>query len=350
MQPIQFGRREIVLTWPVKCRVGVRAAAITLVMLGGVLVLAAMSLVYGTMQVRLIDAVGAIFGQAEGMTRTVVVEWRLSRVVAAIVFGAGLGVSGAIFQSLTKNPLGSPDIIGFSSGAYTGALLVLLGTGAVSFAMVATGAIAGGLATAVIVYALAFRGGSKGFRLIIAGIALSAMLSSLNAMLLLRSDSDAAFSAAAWGIGSLNGVSWLHVAPASIVTLVLLLLSGLQTRALREIELGDDAAKAHGVSIERSRFLLIATAVVLTAVPTSVMGPVTFVALAAPQIARRLAGSSRSLIPAAVMGALLLLASDFLAQRAVKGTILPVGVVTLSLGGVYLVWLLFSQARKRQHD
>lgn len=347
MRPVPFGRREIVVKWPVKCRLGIRPLLAALAMAGAALVVALLSLLLGTLPVSLTDVAQALTGQAEGMVRTVVVDWRLPRAVAALVFGAGLGASGAIFQSLTKNPLGSPDIIGFSAGSYTGALLVLLGTGAVSFAAVASGAVAGGLVTAVLVYALAFRGGSKGFRLIIAGIGLSAMLGSFNAMLLLRSDSDAAYAAAAWGIGSLNGVSWAHVAPASVLMIVLLIASGLQTRSLREMELGDEAAKAHGVAVERSRFLLIATAVALTAVPTAVMGPVSFVALAAPQIAVRLAGPSRSLGPASAMGALLLLGSDFLAQRLVKGTIFPVGVVTLSLGGVYLVWLLFTQARKK---
>lgn len=233
---------------------GVKALLATLAMLGIVIALGVLSLMVGTMPVSVADVFRAIMGHAEGMVRTVVVEWRLPRAVAAMVFGAALGASGAIFQSLTKNPLGSPDIIGFSSGSYTGALLVLLGTGTVSFAAVASGAILGGIGTAVIVYALAFRGGSKGFRLIIVGIGISAMLGSFNSMLLLRSDPDAAFAAAAWGVGSLNGVSWEQVLPASVVAVVLLLGAMLQTRPLREMELGDDTAKAHGVAVEKAVF------------------------------------------------------------------------------------------------
>ncbi|CAH1219245.1 Ferric enterobactin transport system permease protein FepG [Paenibacillus sp. JJ-223] len=346
LRPVQAGRREWAVTWPIKIRLGVKALLATLAMLGIVIALGVLSLMVGTMPVSVADVFRAIMGHAEGMVRTVVVEWRLPRAIAAMVFGAALGASGAIFQSLTKNPLGSPDIIGFSSGSYTGALLVLLGTGTVSFAAVASGAILGGIGTAVIVYALAFRGGSKGFRLIIVGIGISAMLGSLNSMLLLRSDPDAAFAAAAWGVGSLNGVSWEQVLPASVVAVALLLGAMLQTRPLREMELGDDTAMAHGVAVEKSRFLLIATAVVLTAVPTAVIGPVSFVALAAPQMAKRLAGASRSLMPAAAMGALMMLGADFAAQRLIRGTVFPVGVVTLSLGGLYLVWLLFMQARK----
>lgn len=339
--------RELVITRLVAMRLGMKATIATLVMLGIILLLGILSLTVGTMQVSVSDVFRAINGQIEGIIRTVVVEWRLPRTLAAIVFGAGLGVSGAIFQSLTKNPLGSPDIIGFSSGSYTGVLLVLLGTGSISFVAVATGAILGGLGTAIIVYALAFRGGSKGFRLIIVGIAISAMLGSVNSVFLLRSEASAAFTAAAWGIGSLNEVSWAQVTPASIMVIVMVATAMLQSRPLREMELGDDTAKAHGVEVERSRLLLIATAVALTAVPTAVMGPVTFVALAAPQMAKRVAGASRSLFPAAAMGGLLLLGADFIAQRLISGTVFPVGVVTLSLGGIYLVGLLFMQARRR---
>lgn len=347
MRSAGSSRRELVLKWPVSIRIGLKATVASLIICGMVMGIGILSLMTGTMSLSVPDVLGALSGQAEGIIKTVVVEWRLPRAIAAIVFGAGLGVSGAIFQSLTRNPLGSPDIIGFSSGSYTGALLVLLGTGSISFIAVASGAILGGIGTAIIVYVLAFRGGSKGFRLIIVGIAISAMLSSVNSILLLRSEASAAFTAAAWGIGSLNEVSREQVTPASIMVIVMVATAMLQSRPLREMELGDDTARAHGVSVEKSRILLMATAVVLTAIPTAVMGPATFVALAAPQMAKRVAGASRSLFPAAAMGALLLLGADFMAQRLIRGTILPVGAVTLSLGGLYLVWLLFRQARRK---
>lgn len=259
----------------------------------------------GTMTFSLQDVYSALTGQATGMTRTVVVEWRLPRVLSAIVFGAALAVSGAIFQSLTRNPLGSPDIIGFTSGSYTGALVVLLISGSTSFIGVATGALVGGFITAVVIYILAFRNGTQGFRLIIVGIAISAILGSVNSMLLLRSKAEVALTAAAWGVGSLNGIDWRHAFPAILLVLCFLIGAGIMNRPLREMELGGDAAKSHGVPLERTQLVLILVAVGLTAIPTAVMGPVTFVALAAPQIAQRFTKSAESLVPAAAMGAFL---------------------------------------------
>jgi len=333
------------LKGPVKLRIDVRSLIVTAILLGATIAIGVFALMVGTLNISISEVFSALFGQATGMTRTVVVEWRLPRVLGAIIFGAGLSVSGAIFQSITRNPLGSPDIIGFSAGSYTGVLIVLLVFGSTSFTGVATGALVGGFTTAILIYLLAFRGGTQGFRLIIVGIAISAILGSINSMLLLQSEAEAALTAAAWGVGSLNGIDWEHVLPASILVLFLLTFAVFMNRPLRGMELGQDAAKSHGVRIERSQLLLILVAVALTAVPTAVMGPVSFVALAAPQIAKRFTKSEESLVPAAAMGAFLLMGADVFAQRIIPGMILPVGVVTLSLGGIYLVWLLFHQAR-----
>jgi len=333
------------LKGPVKLRIDVRSLIVTAILLGATIAIGVFALMVGTLNISISEVFSALFGQATGMTRTVVVEWRLPRVLGAIIFGAGLSVSGAIFQSITRNPLGSPDIIGFSAGSYTGVLIVLLVFGSTSFTGVATGALVGGFTTAILIYLLAFRGGTQGFRLIIVGIAISAILGSINSMLLLQSEAEAALTAAAWGVGSLNGIDWEHVLPASILVLFLLTFAVFMNRPLRGMELGEDAAKSHGVRIERSQLLLILVAVALTAVPTAVMGPVSFVALAAPQIAKRFTKSEESLVPAAAMGAFLLMGADVFAQRIIPGMILPVGVVTLSLGGIYLVWLLFHQAR-----
>lgn len=348
MQTDEKDRNKIILSWPVQWKISPRSLMITSLLVAVLILLGLSSLMFGTLKLSLMEVWQALSGQAEGPAKTVVIDWRLPRALAAAVFGAGLGVSGAIFQSLTQNPLGSPDVIGFSAGSYTGALLVLLGTSSLSLPGVAAGAMVGGAGTALVVYFLAFRHGTKGFRLIVVGIAVSALLGSLNSMLLIRSEADAALSAAAWGIGSLNGISWGQAGPAILLILLCLIISGLQTRGLREMELGDEIAVTHGVPIEKSRLALIITAVALTAFPTAVMGPVSFVALAAPQIARRLAGASQSLVPAAVTGALLLLGADVLAQRLLPGTILPVGMVTLSLGGIYLAVLLFKQAGRNQ--
>jgi iron complex transport system permease protein len=237
-------------------------------------------------------------------------------------------------------------VIGFSSGSYTGALVVILVTGG-SYLQLASGALLGGLATAVLVYVLAYRRGVQGFRLIIVGIGVSAMLRSLNTWLILRADLDQAMSAAAWGAGSLNGVSWDRVVLGGAVIVMLLASAGMLSRPMRQMELGDDAAASQGVRVSSARLALIVVGVALTATVTAASGPIAFVSLVAPQIARRLTRTAGiTLAPAACVGALLLGIADFVAQHLAP-TPLPVGVITVMVGGGYLGWLLFTETRRQ---
>ncbi|MBU8829756.1 FecCD family ABC transporter permease [Mycolicibacterium goodii] len=317
---------------------------ITLVLLStGVLL---WSLTTGDLELSVIEVVAALTGSEDGINRTVVVTWRLPRVFAAAVFGAGLGIAGAIFQSLTRNPLASPDIIGFSAGAYTGALIVIIGVGG-SYLQVAAGSLAGGLTTALVVYLLAYRGGLQGFRLIVVGIGVSAMLTAANTWMILRAQLEVAIAAAVWGAGSLNGIGWDRVAPACLATLALAVVVARFQPVMRVLEMGDDTAHALGVHVERNRLILLFTAVVLTAAITAAAGPITFIALAAPQIARRLTHSPGVTITAsALTGALLLASADHAAQHLVP-RVLPVGVLTVIVGGAYLIWLLIYEERHR---
>lgn len=295
----------------------------------------------GEVMTALVDANG-------GIERTVVVEWRLPRVLAAAVFGVALAVSGAVFQSLTRNALASPDVIGLTSGSYSGGLIaiIVLGAGAGS-ASVAAGSLIGGLIAAALVYALAYRRGVQGFRLIVVGIGISAMFAALSTYLVLRARLEVAMTASIWGTGSLGPVGWPQLLPATIVIGSALLALGLLGRPMRVLELGDDSARALGVSVERIRMLLVVFAVALTAAVTAAAGPVAFVALAAPQIARRLTRSATpSLTASALVGATALLGADIIAQHALPSP-LPVGVVTVVIGGVYLVALLILEARRR---
>lgn len=349
MERIDFGRKYILVNGAIKLRLDVRNMIVTIGFLIAIFVLALFSLMVGTLKLSVADVFSVFIGETTGFKRTVVMEWRLPRIIAAIVFGAGLAVSGAIFQSITRNPLGSPDVLGFTTGSYTGALVVMLILQSMSFTMIATGALIGGFVTATIIYLFAFRKGIQSFRLIIAGIAISTILSSFNSMLLLQSKAEVALTAGAWGVGSLNGVSWDHVLPAIIWVLSLLLFAFFMNRPLRELELGKDVAKSHGVPVERAQLILIIIAVALAASATAIMGPVTFVALAAPQIAFRFTKTTESFIPTATVGSFVLLSADVLAQRLIPGVMLPVGVLTLSIGGLYLIWLLFYQARKSMH-
>jgi iron complex transport system permease protein len=346
---IDFGRPIRAVRWfgdGVSYRVDLRTVSVCLALLGIALAVALLTLASGEYPVPLPDVVRALLGQAEGRIHMVVVEWRLPRTALALILGAALGMSGAIFQSLTRNPLGSPDIIGFNAGAYTGALVVIILLGGGYYA-IAGGALLGGLCTALVVYALAYNRGVQGFRLIIVGIGVSAMLTSLNVWMLLRAKLEVAMAAAIWGAGTLNGLGLDRLGPAALILGILVPLALLLSRPMAQLELGDDAARALGVNAERTRLALLVLGVALTATVTATAGPIIFVALAAPQLARRLTGTAGvSMLPSAAMGALLLATADFLAQRAFAPTQVPVGIVTVSLGGLYFVWMLLREARR----
>lgn len=273
---------------------------------------------------------------------------RAPRILLALLVGAALGVSGAIFQSISNNALGSPDIIGFTTGAATGALLQIIvfeaGPGEV-----ALGALVGGFGTAFVVYLLAWRTGLAGYRLVLVGIGVSAVLAAVNSLLVVRASLTAAQTAAQWLAGSLNARGWVEVQLVGISVLVLLPLAFWLSRALATMGMGDDLATGLGVRVERTRLCMVAIGIALVSIATAATGPIAFVALAAPQIARRLTRSiGIGLGGAALMGAVIVLAGDLIAQRVFAPTQLPVGVVTGSLGGVYLIYLLASEWRRSQ--
>lgn len=271
---------------------------------------------------------------------------RLPRLLNALLVGAALGMAGAIFQSITRNPLGSPDIVGFTWGSATGAVLTIIVAGGGTVAT-AGGALAGGFLTATAVYLIAWGGGNAGYRLILVGIGMSALLAAVNTYLIARAPLDTAQAARVWLTGNLNGRGWEFVWPLLAAVVVLVPIAMALVPRLRTMELGEDAAIALGVRVERSRLALIAVAVALTAVATATAGPIAFVALASPQIARRLTRTaSPGLGASALMGAVLLVVGDLIAQRLRPDAELPVGVVTGALGGVYLLWLLWHEWRR----
>ncbi len=324
---------------------GVRMLAVLLVLLTLIAALTALSLLDGKYPIALADVLGALAGRGEPMVRMIVVEWRLPRVVLAIFLGAALGTSGAIFQSLTRNPLGSPDIIGFSAGSYTGALLVILLFSGGTYET-ALGALAGGILTAITVYLLAYKQGVEHFRLIVVGIGVAAMLSAFNAWMISEAELQVAMSAAIWGAGSLNGLGIEQLVPVALMLAIVMPLTLMLSRQMHQLELGEDLARASGVEVNMIRGLLMLSGVMLTALVTATAGPISFIALCAPQIAQRMTHSpSVALIPSAVTGALLLLTADWAAQHAF-GLQLPVGVMTVSIGGIYFLWLLIQEGRK----
>ncbi|MFL1382045.1 MULTISPECIES: FecCD family ABC transporter permease [unclassified Nocardiopsis] len=300
----------------------------------------------GDYEIPLAAVPAAIAGVGERLDVFFVQGVRLPRALTALGVGAALGLAGAVFQSLSRNALGSPDIIGFTSGAATGAVAVILLVGGGRL-MVSMGAITGGLLTAAIVYLLAMKNGVQGYRLVLVGIGISAMLGAFRDYLLTRAELTDAMSAQIWMIGSLNARGWSEVIAVwvSLAVLAPILLS--QGKKLRFMELGDDTARALGVNTQATQVVMLAAASALTGAAIAVSGPIGFVALAAPQLARRLTRTGgTTFVGAALMGAALLAVADLVALRALAPTQLPVGVVTAVIGGSYLIWLLYTEWRR----
>ncbi|MFF4714799.1 FecCD family ABC transporter permease [Streptomyces eurythermus] len=291
------------------------------------------------------DVLRTLAGNGTAYQDFIVNELRLPRVLVGLLVGACLGLGGALFQSISRNPLGSPDVLGLSQGSTAGALTVIvLLSGSAS--QVTAGALAGGLATGLAVYLLAWKQGVHGYRMVLVGIGVNAVMTAVNGYLLTKADLVDATRAVVWMTGSLGGRDWDQVWPLLTLCAVLVPLVLVNARGLRMMEMGDDISHALGVRVQWVRALLMIGAVLLTAAATAAAGPVSFVALTAPQLARRLTRSpGPNLVPSLCMGATLLVAADWASQRAFGADQLPVGVVTGVLGGAYLLWLLVTERR-----
>ncbi|WP_017543396.1 FecCD family ABC transporter permease [Nocardiopsis prasina] len=322
-----------------------RTLVISLILVAVTLATLIVSVAVGDYEIPLSAVPAALMGYGERLDVFFVQGVRLPRALTAIGVGAALGIAGAVFQSLSRNVLGSPDIIGFTSGAATGAVaaILILGAGRV---VVSLGAIAGGLITAGVVYLLAMKNGVQGYRLVLVGIGISAMLASVRDYLMTRAELTDALGAQIWMIGSLNGRGWSETAAVWIGLVVLAPVIFAVGQRLRFLELGEDTARGLGVNAQSTQIIALAAASALTGAAIAVAGPIGFVALAAPQLARRLTRTGgTTLVGAALMGATLLVLADLVAMRLLAPTQLPVGVVTAVIGGSYLIWLLYTEWR-----
>lgn len=322
-----------------------------LTVIGGLTALAlgllALSLSIGDFPIALAEVVPAVFGYGSEDADFIVRTLRLPRALTGVLVGAAFGLSGAVFQRITSNVLASPDIIGITAGASAGAVFLIIVAGA-SSVVVTFGALAGGLLTATAIYLLAWRNGITGYRLVLIGIGFTAALGSVVQFLLTRAEIDDATRATVWLTGSLNGRGWDHVVPVALALALLVPLTLSQGRGLRALQLGDDAARGLGVRADLTRTVLIVGAVLLAAVATASAGPIAFVALAAPPIAKRLAATGGvALVPAMLTGACIVMAADLVAQHLLGG--LPVGVATALVGAPYLLFLL-SRANRIGSD
>ncbi|WP_263855456.1 iron chelate uptake ABC transporter family permease subunit [Arthrobacter sp. M4] len=285
----------------------------------------------------------------------IVMEHKLPRAVAGLFVGVAFGLAGGLFQTMLRNPLASPDVIGVSYGASAAAVTAIVVFGATG-AAVSFAALGGAAVVAALIYAMS-RGGSAGSprgqaagnRLILAGVGTAAALTAVVNFLLTRADIRTAADTLVWLNGSLNPATWERVGLLFAGLAVLLPAAAALAPALRILELGDDAASGLGVRVNAVRLGIVLVAVGLAASATAAAGPVSFVAFLAAPIGRRIVGSP-SLPAAALTGAAIVLAADYFAANiapiVLGGTVLPVGVVTGALGAPFLLWLLVTSKRK----
>ncbi len=326
-----------------------RRRNVTLVLLAALLLVFALALYLGDYPVPVEGVIRSLLSPFTGLTDRgvdfIVLQVRLPRAILAILSGASFALAGIIFQTLLRNPLASPDIIGIAHGASASAVfcIIILGWAgtAVSF-----GAFGGAVVTALAIYLLAWRNGVTAYRVVLIGIGMAAMLAAVISYLFTRARLTEVQQAMAWLVGSLNasrpgdsillGGALLVLIPAMIALL----------RGLDAMELGDDTARSLGAKVEFTRLGLMLVAVGFAAFATAAVGPVGFVAFVSGPLARTmLNGAGRGFPQAALVGALVMLASDLIAQHLLPNTQLPVGVVTGAFGALFLLWLLMASGR-----
>lgn len=307
------------------------------------LALAGANVLLGSYTVTIPDFLRIVSGETIPGAAFVVMEIKLPRTAVAVLVGAAFGIGGTIFQTVLRNPLASPDVIGVTAGASASAVFGIAVVGASGLVLSAY-AVGGALATLAGIVVLAQRSGVAGHRLVLVGIGMAAMLQAVTSYLLTRTDIYVASEALVWLNGSLNAASWPKAWILALTLLALLPLVVAAAARLPVLELGEEAAAGMGVHVGPSRRLLLLLGTALAAAATAAAGPVAFVAFLAGPISRRLTRGT-SLVSAALVGACVVLAAEFISSNLIPGTALPVGVVTGALGGPFLIWLLVSANR-----
>jgi iron complex transport system permease protein len=339
----RVGRGPLTLVWRP------RLVVANAVLAAAVFVLFCLNVGRGDYPISIGGVTNVLLGGGTDIEYFIVWDLRMPRSLVGVLVGIGLGISGAITQSITRNPLASPDILGITAGASAGAVAVIIfGSSTLVGATmgVPTAAMAGGLLTAALIYLLAWRRGIEGFRLILIGIAVNAMLGALITWMLVLGDIWDVQRAAVWLNGSLAGRDWSHVWPAAIAVGVVGALALASSFELSALKLGDETARALGVRVQLSQAVLLIASVLLAAMCVTAAGPIGFIAFVAPQLTVRIVGTAGPpLLASGLMGAALVVGSDYVA-RVVLPIELPVGIVTTAIGGPFLMYLIIRTNRR----
>lgn len=308
----------------------------------------------GEYPIGVLEVLGILAGGGAETEQFIVLQLRLPRSLTGVLVGSALGISGAITQAITRNPLASPDLLGITQGAAAVAVAVIVtggSHGVISGLAAAVGlpvaALGGGLLSGVLIYILAYRRGMQGYRLVLVGIGVNAVAVSIIQWLLTIAEVTDAARATVWLNGSLNARGWEHAVPVGLALLVLVPTALVLAFVLGALQLGDDTARGLGVPVNAARSALLLVAVGLAATAVSAAGPMVFVALVAPQLALRLVRAPRPpLLASATLGAALTVTADLVTRTAFGAVTLPVGIVTAVLGAPFLLYLLAVQNRK----
>lgn len=336
---------------PVSFLVDKKAAVITAILAFVALASVIVSAGIGEMNIPPWEVVKVLTGNGSDMYTLVIQTFRLPRIIAALLVGSSLAVSGAILQGIVRNPLASPDYIGITGGASVAAigfLTVFLNpinnVLTVSIHWQPVAAFIGAMTVALIIYGLSWKRGVLPIRLVLIGIGFNEATRAVTTMLMLFGPLVLATQSKIWITGSVYGTSWEHVKTLLPWTCGFILLAFIMARNLNVQELGDEVAAGVGSAVQRQRFFLMLISAALAAGAVAFAGGLSFVGLIAPHIARKLVGSAfGALLPAsALMGGLLVLLADLLGRTAFSPLDVPAGVFTSAIGAPYFIYLLYK--------
>ncbi|MFC3292280.1 FecCD family ABC transporter permease [Modicisalibacter luteus] len=322
-----------------------RAVSANLLLGSGLVTVALLSLCLGSAMIPPLDAIRALLGQGDAMAVFVVQELRLARLMAGLLTGAAFALAGCLMQTLARNRLATPGIIGIDNGATAFAVVSVVGMG-ISLAPPPM-ALAGAAVATAITFGLAGGAGTRGYRFIVAGIGVGAVFGALTQLLLARVAIDVANSAYPWTVGSLNARSGNAVSILGAGLALGIVAAQMLARSMAVLRFSDAVAQGLGIRVRLCRLLALVLAVALTALAVAVAGPVGLVALIGPEIARHL--SSRRGVPligSALAGAVMMVASDLAGRLLFAPIEIPVGIVTAVVGGPFLLWILLRPAAR----
>jgi len=325
----------------------IRLISVNVILLVLTICICGLMLLYGKTHYELSTVIRVLSGeQIQGATFTIA-TLRLPRMLCGLLAGLAFGISGNTFQTMLRNPLASPDIIGISPGSSIAAVFCILGLH-MSGSGVSIAAVISGILVSTLIYVLSKGSGLSGSRLILIGIGMQAMINALISYLLAKASQHDVSTALRWLSGSLNGMRIEDVPTLFIVVIIFGIIILCLTKQLQILELGDEFATTLGIKINLIRIMLILSSVFLIAFATSITGPIAFVAFLSGPIASRLVGpGAPNVLGSGLVGALLVLGADMIGQF-VFSTRFPVGVVTGILGAPYMLFLLVVINRRGQ--